>query len=308
MDNKLVVFDTRHAERTLLDFFTQVYSQQPLLGLAHPNKIQILNLIHAMFSQIFEMRDRGVVGANETDWDVIYTSLLYGVEPGRVLHRQVKNVTALMDHTVVIDMWELLRHQVDAHSTLSSFIKWDVINSGSVILAIEKGDQRILQWREQVNAKGEQYHRLDLTQIFDDFKKEFEKTYGPYPVSQLDAILIKSVLDLFPQIKLRNKIEQVNYDIAVAYGIVDLHIWIDAYMKQVLEAYRVPAFGVYIPHGPAYDAEYINNVLSVRKINEDELVEETDSDKELAISLMRGDYLPREERERAERYILDNQM
>lgn len=305
-DKKLVVFDTRNAQSVLLDYFTHIYSQQPLIGLVQPNRIQMMHVVHSIISEIFEERDRNIVGNSETDWDVVRAAILFGVSPGQILHRQVKFSDKVFDHPAIETLWVDLRHQVDAHSTLLSYDKWDVINTGSTIVAIEKGDQRLLQWQELQSAQGDSYHRLNLIRVFDEFKAEFTKTHGPYPESQLDAMVLKAVLDMFPQLKVTNAVESVNHDIAAAYGIPPLHEWLDAYMRQVMTAFNVSAFGVHIPAGPKYECEYFNHILTVRAIREEETMEVVDTDKELAMQLMRGDYLPREERERAERYILEN--
>uniref|UniRef100_A0AB39CCU5 Uncharacterized protein n=1 Tax=Pseudomonas phage RVTF4 TaxID=3236931 RepID=A0AB39CCU5_9VIRU len=307
-DKKLVVFDTRNAQSVILDYLTHLYTQQPLVGMVQPNKIQVLNIVQSLLAQIFESRDRNIPKDSENDWEVIQASLLFGIGPGQVLHRQVKYAKQVFEQELIKSLYWDLTQQADAHSTLSSYIQWEVINTGSTIVAIERGDARLLQWKEIQDAQGETHHRLNLNRVFDEFKEEFEKTHGPYPASQLDAMILKGVLDMFPQLRIRNKVEQVNYEIAAAYNIPDLPLWLDAYMKKVLEAFCIPAFAVYIPAGVTYDCEYFNHILVVKEMKEDELVEETDSDKELALALMRGDYLPREDRERAERYILDNQM
>lgn len=307
-DNKLVVFDTRNAQSVLLDFFNHLYSQQPLVGLVQPNRMQVMNVVQALLAQIFESRDRNIAKDSEIDWEVTQAALLFGVAPSQVLHRQVKFASQVFEHDIITGLYWDLTQQVNAHTTLSSYIQWEVINMGTTIVAIERGDARLLRWQEVQNQQGDAHKRLDLTRLYEEFKTEFENTHGPYPDSQLDAMIVKAVLDLFPQLRLRNKVEEVNHEIAVAYNLPPLHQWLDVYMRKVMDAFCIPSFAMHIPAGTTYDCEYFNHILTVREMKEEELVEEVDSDKELAISLMRGDYLVREERERAERYILDNQM
>lgn len=305
-DKKLVVFDTRNAVTSIHDYISHVHAQQPLIGLAVPTLVQARQFVKAMVEEIFEARDKNVIRAEETDWEVVRASLLFGIPPGQILHRQVKFAIQVFSHKMLDTLYDDLKQQVNVHEKLLTYNKWEVVLTGTVIAAIERGDARVLQWKELQDAQGDSYHTLHLGQLYEAFRDEFFNTHGPYPESQLDAMVIKAVMDMFPQLRRTDHIEQVNYDIAVAYGIPPLHEWLDEYMKKVMVVYNVASFGVHIPAGPTYECDYINHVLTVRAIKAEETVEVVDSDKELALQLMRGDYLPREDRERAERYVLEN--
>lgn len=302
---KFVVLDTRHQVKTIREYLTHICQQQPLVGMVMPYREQALSLIQALVAEIMESKDQTKRNV-ETDWEVVYASIIFGLSPDQVLHRQVKFVKRIFKHDIIDSIYDDIRHQIEAHEKYSSYVSWEVINTGGLIGLAEIGDQRILAWEQLQNAQEEKYITLDLTRVFDEFQTEFTKNFGPYPASQLDAMLLTSVMNLFPQLnRVDRKQEEINYDMAAAYGIPDLTNWLHTYITKVLLSFNIPAFAQNIPVGIKYDFNYCAHKLVIREHVEE--LDVVDTDEELAKQLLRGDYLPREDREKAERYILENQ-
>ncbi|QBJ02569.1 hypothetical protein MZD04_gp039 [Pseudomonas phage Psa21] len=303
-DNKFVLLDTRHQVKEMLDYLTHIQQQQPLVGLVVPSKGQALNMVQTIIAEMMEGINKNIKSG--TDWDVVRASILYGMVPAQVLHRQVKFVERIFDHPLIHTMYDDLRRQVSAHEKYTSYNTWEVMNTGSMIGLYDAGDQRILNWEMLEDAQEDKYVTLDLTRVYEAVLEQFVKNFGPYPESQVDTMIIETVLGMFPQLKRVDKRQEVvNYDMAAAYGVPNLADWIDQYIRSVLTTFNVPAFGQYIEPGVTYECNYVLHRLTIREHKEETV--EVDSDADLAKQLLRGDYLPREERERAERYIRENQ-
>lgn len=305
-DKKFVLLDVRHQAKVALEYLTHIHTQQPLVGLVQPNKQLALNYLQTIAAEKIEQRDKNVPDGMGKDWEVIRAALLFGVTPGSVLVRQVKFLDRALDHEVIHTICDDIERQINAHEKYATYNSWEVINTGSMLSLVERGDSRVLHWEELQDANHESYATLDLHRVFEAVVEEFTKNFGVYPESQIDAMVIETVLRIFPQLnRVDKRQEVVNYDTAAAYGIPNLATWIDAYISKVLTAFGVPAFERYIQPGVKYDCNYSSHRLTIREHKEQ--VVEVDSDADLAIQLMRGDWLPREERERAERYVLENQ-
>lgn len=304
-DKKFVLLDTRHQVQVVLDYLTHLQQQQPLVGLAQPNKVMALNMVQTLVAEIIEQRDKSIPDGMGVDWPVVRAAILFGTTPNDVFQRQIKFLERVFREDILDTCRSDLNHQVNAHEKLVSYNSWEVINTGTMIAIVEKGDSRILQWEELRDEENDSYITLDMSRVLEDLHTEFEKNFGPYPQSQIAAMLLETVQNLFPQLtRIDTRQEGINYDMAAAYGIPDLHKWIDTYIRKVLVTFNVPAFGRYIQPGIKYDYNFANGRLVIREHKD--LVKEVDSDAELAVALLRGDYLPYDERVRAERYIQEN--
>jgi hypothetical protein len=157
------------------------------------------------------------------------------------------------------------------------------------------------------DAQEESYITLDLSRVREELHKEFEKNYGPYPESQISAMLLESVMNMFPQLhRVDTRQEGIDYEMAAAFGVPDLTKWLDGYVQKVLHAFNVPTFSQNIIPGVKYDFNFVSTTCCLVIREHKEAVVEIDSDAELAKQLMRGDYLPEADRVRAEKYMLEN--
>ncbi|WDS62398.1 hypothetical protein [Pseudomonas phage D6] len=305
-DKKLVMLDTRHQVKVILDYLSHYHQHQPLVGIVQPTKVMALNMVQSIVAEIMEFKDKSL-HVNATDWDVVRASILFGLTPGQVLHRQVKFIERIFKHDVINTIFDDIKHQINAHEKYSSYNTWEVINTGSAIVLAEIGDRRLLHWEMLQDAQEDQYITLDLSRVYEEFQKEFEKNFGPYPASQLWAMIVKAVMDMFPQLHRIDKFqEQINYDMAAAYGIPDLTKWLDQYLREVFKTFNIASFGQYICDGAKHDCNFTESQLSLTIVADKEEKVEVDTDAELAKQLMRGDYLPEADRIRAEKYLLEN--
>lgn len=305
-DKKFVLLDVRHQVKVLHEYLEYVQQQQPLVGMAPVSKALSLSVLQTIVAEKIEQRDKSVVEERATDWDVARAAVLFGTTPGQVFVRQLKFVSRVMDTPVIHTLYDDVERQINAHEKYTTYNSWEVVNTGGMLGLIERGDARILHWEQLEDAQYDTYATLDLSRVFDALVAEFEKNFGVYPESQIDAMIIETVLGLFPQLRRVDKRQEVvNYDMAAAYNIPNLALWIDEYIRKVLNEFNVPLFAKYIRPEVKYECNYANHRLTIREHKE--TVIEVDSDADLALQLGRGDYLPREERERAERYIMENQ-
>jgi hypothetical protein len=300
------MLDVRHQVNTILDYLSHIHQQQPLVGIVQPTKAMALNMVQSIVAEIMEQKDKGI-RVNGTDWDVVRASILFGTTPGQILHRQVKFIERIFKHELLETVHADLNHQICAHEKYTSYTAWEVINTGTMICLVEIGDRRILHWEMLEDAQEDQYITLDLSRVFEEFAKEFEKNFGPYPNSQLWAMIVKAVMDMYPQlVRMDKRQENIDYDMAAAYGIPDLTKWLDDYLRKVFETFNIAAFGQYICDGAKQECNFIESSMSVVVCRDKEEKVEVDSDAELAKQLMRGDYLPEPDRVRAEKYMLEN--
>lgn len=305
-DKKFVLLDTRHQVKTILDYLTHIQQQQPLVGLVQPTKGLALNLVQTIVAEKIEQRDKGIPDGMGTDWDVARAALLFGTTPGQVFHRQVKFVERILENNLVYSIYDDMDRQINAHEKYTTYNSWEVVNTGSMLGLVERGDARILHWEMLEDAQEDKYITLDLGRVFEAVLEQFTKNFGPYPDSQIDAMIIETMLAVYPQlVRVDKRQEVVNYDMAAAYGVPNLSVWIEKYIREVLVAFHVPAFERYFTPGVKYECNYALHRLTIREHKEEKI--EVDSDADLARQLVRGDYLPREERERAEKYLMDNQ-
>jgi len=305
-DKKFVMLDTRHQVKVIQDYLAHFHQQQPLVGMVQPTKAMALNMVQTIVAEIMEFKDK-TTRVNPTDWDVVRASILFGVTPGQILHRQVKFIERLFNHQQISTIYDDLKQQINAHEKYTSYNSWEVINTGSVIGLAEVGDRRILHWEMLEDAQEDRYVTLDLSRVYEEFSKEFTKNFGPYPASQMWAMIVKAVMDMFPQLHRIDKYQElIDYDMAAAYGIPDLTKWLDDYLRQVFATFNIASFGQYIVEGAKHDCNFFESSQSMCIVADKEEKVEVDTDAELAKQLMRGDYLPEEERIRAEKYLLEN--
>ena len=305
-DKKFVLLDVRHESKVLYEYLSYIQQQQPLVGLATVTKGLALSVLQTIVAEKIEQRDKNIVDTHGTDWEVARAAILFGTTPGQVFHRQVKFLERVMDAPVVHGLYDDMERQINAHEKYTTYNSWEVVNTGGMLGLIERGDARILHWEQLEDSQHDTYATLDLNRVFEAMVAQFEQNFGPYPESQIDAMIIETLLGLFPQLRRVDKRQEaVNYDMAAAYNIPDLTTWMEEYIRKVLCEFNVPAFAKYIQPGVLYECNYIAHRLTIREHKEETI--EVDSDADLALQLGRGDYLPREERERAERYIMENQ-
>lgn len=303
-DKKFVLLDVRHQVKELHDYLKCLVQAHPISGLATPTKELALSLLQTIVAEKIEQRDKNVM--LDTDWEVIRAAILFNLTPATVLHRQVKFLEHGLEHPLIHTIYDDVDRQINAHEKLATYNSWEVINTGTMLGIVEKGDARILKWEELEGAKEDRYATLDLFRVFEALVEQFHTNFGPYPESQIDTMIIETVLSMFPQLKRVDKRQEViDYDMAAAYGIPNLADWIETYIRKVLVSFNVPAFERFIRPGVQYECNYGAHRLTIREHHEETV--EVDSDADLAMQLQRGDYLPREERERAERYMIENQ-
>lgn len=305
-DKKFVMLDTRHQVKVVLDYLSHYHQQQPLVGIVQPTKVMALNMVQTIVGDIMEFKDK-TTRVNPTDWDVVRASILFGLTPVQVLHRQVKFIERVFKHKVIDSVYDDIRQQINAHEKFTSYNSWEVINTGTMIGLAEIGDHRILHWEMLEDAQEDRYVTLDLSRVYEEFSAEFLKNFGPYPSSQLWAMIVKAVMDMFPQLHRIDKYQElIDYDMAAAQGIPDLTRWLDDYLRQVFATFNVAAFGQHLVDGAKHDCNFSESSQSMCIVADKEERIEVDTDAELAKQLMRGDYLPQADRDRAEKYLLEN--
>lgn len=306
MSKRCIVLNSRNASDTMLDYLKHVKERHPFIGLADPTKTTAHHMVFTMVAAMAKSRSKRM--EPEMDVGCYYASILFGVAFEQVLHSQAKFADRLIAEKTLDTLYFDLEKQVDGHIERATWTDWTVINSGTLILLAEGDDHRVTEWEKLTGYGEEEMVTLDISQVLDKMYQQFEAQFGPnYPTSQINALAVDALIDMFPQLKIdESTIEGVNYELAVAYGIVDLITFKQDYVTNMLLAYGVTGFNRWIDFNRVYECAFVSTgILTIRERKAK--VPSKNRDADLAAELQRGDYLPREDRERAERWIMDNQ-
>lgn len=306
MSKRCIVLNSRNAVDTMLDYLRHVKERHPFIGLVSPTKTTAHQMVFTMVSAMAKSRSKRMEA--EMDVGCYYASILFGVAFEQVLHSQAKFADKLVGEKVLDTLYFDLEKQVDNHIAMATWTDWSVINSGQLILLVEGEDHRVTEWERITGYGEEEMVSLDISQILDKMYQQFEAQFGPnYPVSQINAIAVDTLLDMFPQLKIdAASVESVNYELAAAYGITDLVTFKSDYVTKLLLAYGVTNFNRWIDNTRVYECAFVTTgILTIRERKAKVPAKNREAD--LAAELLRGDYLPREDREAAERWIMENQ-
>jgi hypothetical protein len=309
-DNKLIVLNVRHQVDVMLDYLKHAQNQHSLSGMVQPNKRIALQVVHCIVGELMDQRNKNMKA--HVDWDVMRAAILFGTSVDTVLHRQVKLAEKLFEPKWLQALYDDLAIQVNTVANRVSWTQWKVMNTGTSIVLVEGDDHRVLEYDKMMGLDHEEFVRIDLSQMLEKLTDAFEQQFAVYPISQVIAILAETITDLHPQVKWsRRTVEDVNYDMAAALGIHDLAAFKKGYIREVLRAFGIEDFSNWIDPGVHYLGDIsTSGVMEIREREDEDsrLDVEKDSDADLARSMLNGDYLPPKQRERAERYILDQDL
>jgi hypothetical protein len=301
------MLDTVHQSKSMLEYLNHLYITYPLLGLTPPSKLLAMNLIWTLVQENMDARNKMLQG-HTTDFNIVRASMLFGTQQAMVNHHQRQFVESSFDTEYIQSLYDDLTDQLNAHQVFGSYNQWTVINTGYNIVLGEEGDVRVLEWEKlNTTANEDLVVSLNLSPVIDAVQREMNKAFGTYPQLQIDALVLEEIQTLFPMLKRTDKVQiGVDYDLAASYGINNISTWSNIFIRKVCEDYNVPSFRQYVQLGVTYDYSFSHKtkVLTVGRYVEPITGEDTDAD--LARQLMRGDFLRRDERERAERYIQEN--
>lgn len=303
---RCVMLDTVHQCKILTEYLNHLYVTNPTIGLVSPSRLLAMNLLWTLVSENMDGRNKIIhLGTN---YNLTRGAMLFGTLPAMLTHEQARFAETVFDIEFIQTIYDDLNVQLNQHQVMASYTQWTIINTGNNIVLGEDGDVRVLQWEEQHSSDAsELVVQVDLGLPIEKIQKALNQAFGYYPPAQADAMVLEELQTIFPELK-RMDTHQIglDYELGASYGM-NISSWSNTYVRSVLDDCGIPSFRQYIQRGIAqtYSFNPKTKIITFGKeLYQNVIVE--DSDQDLARQLLRGDFLRREDRERAERYIQEN--
>lgn len=230
-----------------------------------------------------------------------------------------------------------LQSMIDNHIPCNTWEQWNVITIGRSVSLISDRDYRVVEWENLTGYRTEGVHilELDLSNIVSYLRNKINATVGeiemelrgtthrvkPGNLIDFKPILQDALTTLYPRITFPNYLHlnpevsqtfqpiEIDFDKLSIAGVTDYAMFRDKFVSPVVESFGLIHMTRKLDETDYYVATLDNsNILTIDYADASQWREPNNEEtelKQLAESLIAGDYLPPDDRRRAEEYILN---
>lgn len=333
---RFIVLEAQDQANNLVDFIEWLALTKPALGLKAISRRDAANIVYLLVRDLVDVQLAHKLH-NPENGEMIQ-SILFGIPKNRLTKTSSDAYKAVCNEQLWVSISATLRNQINQTVKHGDWTDWTVIKVGSLVGLAEGEDHRITEYHREANALSvdeEAVLTLNCSNPINYLYNEFSKRYGsnfanlrqmlvdpnvkldPFyrklldtfvadPTEFIVGLFLDTLVLIHPQIELSGVSVKRNMFIERALGIYDMASFQSNVIQKLIMAFGMNWFSHQIKKDENYFVEYYlsTNIMAIFHKQFGSLTEKYEAD--LLNALVRGDYLPPEERVTAERLYLES--
>lgn len=333
---RFIVLEAQDQANNIVDFLEWLALTNPALGLKAITRREASNIVYLIVKDLVDSQ-LAHKPHNPENSEMIQ-SIIFGLSKGKLSKPYLDNFKAISNEVVWASIVATLRKQVSQTVKHGDWTDWTVVKVGTLVGLAEGEDHRITEYHREAKAlstEDEAVLTLNCSNPINYLYNEFSKRYGsnfanlrqmlvdpnvkldPYYRKMLDnfvadptefivGLFLDTLVLMHPQIELSGVACKRNTFVERALGIHDMSSFQSNVVQKLIMAFGMNWFNHEIKKDENYFVEYYlgTNIMAIFKKQFGSLTEKYEAD--LLNALVRGDYLPPEERTIAERLYLES--
>lgn len=333
---RFIVLEAQDQANNLVDFIEWLALTQPDLGLKAIHRRDAANIVYLLVRDLVDVQLAHKIHNPENTEMIV--SILFGTPKNKLTKEQMARYTRVTNENMWVSINATLQKQVAHTVKHGDWVDWTVIKVGSLIGLAEGEDHRITEYHREADAltvDDEAVLTLNCKNPVNYLYNEFSKRYGSNfaqlrmmladpevklddfyrrllnqfvndPIEYIVGLFLDTLVLMHPQIELSGNAYKRNLFIERALGIYDMSSFQSSVIQKLIMAFGMNWFSHDIKKDENYFVEYYlgTHVMAIFQKQFSTITEKYEA--ELLNALVRGDYLPPEERAIAERLYLES--
>lgn len=328
---RFIVLEAQDQANNLVDYIEWLALTQPDLGLKAITRREASNVVYLLVRDIVDYQ-LAHKPANPENAEMI-VSILFGTPKNKLTPDLTKRYNRVTEEQMWQSIVATLRRQVHQTVKYDTWVEWNVVKSGSLVGLAEGEDHRITEYHREAKAVDDEEEsvltlncRNPINYLYNEFSKRYGSNFAQLrlmlndpntkmdnfyrnilnkfiqdPTEYIVGLFLDTLTMMHPQIGLASCSPKRSQFIERALGIHDMISFQSHTVQRLIMAFGMNWFNHTIKKDEQYVVEYYQatHILAIFKKAYSSLTEKYEAD--LVVALVRGDYLPPEERKLAER-------
>ncbi len=333
---RFIVLEAQDQANNLVDFIEWLALSRPDLGLKAITRRDASNIVYFLVRDIVDVQLAHRVN-NPENMEYV-SSILFGIPKNKVLPCKEKELKIVTTENMWFSIIGTLERQVGHNIKQGDWTDWNVVKVGSLVGLAEGEDHRITEYHREAKAldvDDEAVLTLNCKNPINYLYNEFSKRYGSNflslkqmlmdpevrfdsyyrkllnqfvndPTEYIVGLFLDTLVLMHPQIEISKNAFKRNQFIERALGIYDMNSFQSKVIQKLIMAFGMNWFNHEIKKDENYFVEYYpsTHIMAIFQKQFGSITEKYEA--ELLNALIRGDYLPPNEREIAERLYLQS--